>query len=178
MIRLEAMWPFSDKKQGGPKMSVTQALELLADIGVRARAQISNDDLALSLGGSLDSPVNWTLLLCVLGGEVERGDFERISDDIWHVDAECIEDHGDYVRLVQRFAILTKGLLPLNNIRDHVAVDKGEAWVEFDLEAKPSTGTWRWRTIGWLQNCILAYRNWCQSGRKRNSSSLPWARIH
>lgn len=131
------MWPFSNnKKESQPAVSIAQALELLAAIGVRPRPQISRDDLLSSLGGTLDSPVDWTLLLCVLGGEMERGDFERISDDIWHVDTECIEDHGDYVRLVERFAILTKGALPVKNIRDRVQVEEGEAWVEFDLDGK------------------------------------------
>jgi len=117
-------------------MSIAQALERLAGIGIRPRPQISPDDLLVSLGGTMESSVDLTMLLCVLGGEVERGDFERISDDIWHVDAECIEDHGDYIRLVERFVILSKGLLPLTNIRDHVDVEKGEAWVEFDLDGK------------------------------------------
>jgi hypothetical protein len=131
------MWPFSSKKkESKPAVSITQALESLAAIGIRPRPQISHDDLLSLLGRKPDAPVDWTLLLCVLGGEVERGDFERISDDIWHVDAECIEDTGDYVRLVERFAILTKGVLPLKNIRDRVMVEEGEAWVEFDLDGK------------------------------------------
>ena len=131
------MWPFSGKpKESKPTVSVTRALELLAAIGIRPRPQISHDDLLLFLGGTMDSPADWTLLLCVLGSEVERGDFERISDDIWHVDAECIEDNGDYVRLVERFVILAKGMLPLENIRDRVAIDEGEAWVEFELKGK------------------------------------------
>jgi hypothetical protein len=111
-------------------------VESLAAIGIRPRPQISPDDLLFSLGGTMDSAVDWTLLLCVLGGEVERGDFERVSDDIWHVDAECIEDNGDYIRLVERFAVLTKGVLPLKNIRDYVAIDEDEAWVEFELDGK------------------------------------------
>jgi hypothetical protein len=131
------MWPFSNKrKENKPAVSVAQALGLLATVGIRPRPQISHDDLLLSLGGTMDSPVDWVNLLCVLGGEVERGNFERISDDLWHVDAECIEDHGDYIRLVERFAILTKGLLPLKNIRDHVDIENGEAWLEFDLDGK------------------------------------------
>jgi hypothetical protein len=84
----------------------------------------------------MESPVDLTLLLCVLGGEVERGGFERISDDIWHIDMECIEDNGDYIRLVERFAILAKGLMPLKNIRDRVDIEAGEAWVEFELDGK------------------------------------------
>jgi len=133
------MWPFSRKSKdrtSAASVSVRQALEQLATLGIRRCAGISDDDLLLSLGGTLDSPADWVGLLCTLGGEVERGEFQRISDDIWHVDAECIEDNGDYVRLVERFAILTKGLLPLKNIRDHVDIEAGEAWVEFDLDGK------------------------------------------
>lgn len=133
------MWPFSNKKKEtktAVSVPVRQALEQLAALGIHRRDGISDDDLLLSLGGTMDSRVDWVSLLCTLGGEVERGEFQRISDDIWHVDAECIEDNGDYVRLVERFAILTKGLLPLKNIRDHVDIEAGEAWVEFDLDGK------------------------------------------
>ena len=85
------MWPFSNKtKTSKPAVSVAQALELLAAIGIRRRPGVSDEDLLLSLGGTMDSPVDWVDLLCVLGGDVERGKFGRISDDIWHVDAECI----------------------------------------------------------------------------------------
>jgi len=131
------MWPFINKKnESKPEVSVAQALELLAAIGIGPRPQITHDDLLLSLGGSMESLVDWVDMLCVLGGEVERGDFERISDDIWHVDAECIADNGDYTRLAERFAILTKGLLMLANIRDCLNIENSEAWVEFDLDGK------------------------------------------
>src|SRR5689334_22294626 len=102
------MWPFSNrKKERKPAVAVRQALEQLAALVIRRRDGIPDEDLLLSLGGTMESQADLTLLLCVLGGEVERGDFERVSDDIWHVDAECIEDNGDYIRLVERFAILT-----------------------------------------------------------------------
>jgi hypothetical protein len=133
------MWPFSRKKprEGASKSpSLAAALEHLAGIGIRVRPGISHEDLLHSLGGSMESSVDWVQLLCVLGSEVERGAFERISDDIWHFDAECIEDQGDYVRVVQRFVILAKGALPLSDIHDHVDVEAEEAWIEFTLEGK------------------------------------------
>jgi len=44
------MWPFSNKKkESKPAVSVAQALELLAAIGIRPRPQISQDDLLVSL---------------------------------------------------------------------------------------------------------------------------------
>lgn len=130
------MWPFSKNKQQ-PKVTVAQALQQLSDIGIRKRANITDDDLLGSMGGSMGSRVDWPLLLCVLGDETEHGDgFERVSDDIWHFDAECIEDNGDYARAVQRFVLLAKGNLPLADIKDHVDIENEKAWVEFVLEGK------------------------------------------
>jgi len=118
----------------GAAISVSAALEQLANAGVRVRPSISNDDLLVSLGGTMESPVDWVQLFCILGSEVERGEFERVSDDIWHFDAECIEDHGDYVALLNRFAILAKGVLPMTDLRDLVDIEHGKAWVEFALD--------------------------------------------
>ena len=125
-----------EKESGWSSTTVAQALEQLANLGVRVRASISQDDLLYSLGGKMDSPVDWVALLATVGSEVERGQFERISDDIWHFDAECIEDAGAYVDVLNRFVILTKGALPLTEIRDHVDIEAGEAWVEFTLDGK------------------------------------------
>jgi hypothetical protein len=111
---------------------------LLAAIGIRRRPGVSDADLLLSLEGTMDSPVDWVDLLCVLGGDVERGKFGRISDDLWHVDAECIVEDGDYVRLLERFVILARGALPVQNLRDHVDLENGVAWVEFDLDGQTS----------------------------------------
>lgn len=133
------MWPFSRKpktKTLPVAASVRQGLGQLAALGIRRRAGITDDDLLLTLEGTMDSPVDWVSLLCVLGGEVERGEFSRISDDIWHLDAECIEDNGDYVRVLERFVILAKGQLPLTELRDHVDIENEEAWVEFKLEGQ------------------------------------------
>jgi hypothetical protein len=133
------MWPFSRKKPdeaATQSRSVAAALDQLASVGIRVRPGIAHGDLLHSLGGSMESPVDWVQLLCVLGSEVERGDFERISDDIWHFDAECIEDQGDYVTVITRFVTLAEGALPLADIRDQVDVEAGEAWVEFSLEGK------------------------------------------
>jgi hypothetical protein len=131
------MWPFTNKKKDSkPSVPLREALQQLAIIGIRRRDGVSDDDLLLSLDGTMDSPVDWISLLCVLGGEVERGKFGRISDDIWHLDAECIEDNGDYVRVLERFVILAKGQLPLTALRDHVDIENGEAWVEFTLDGQ------------------------------------------
>jgi hypothetical protein len=40
------------------------------------------------------------------------------------------------MRLLERFVILARGSLPLQNLRDHVDIANCEAWVEFDLDGK------------------------------------------
>jgi hypothetical protein len=131
------MWPFSRKsKTPASAITVAEGLERLSGLGIRVRPGITQKDLLLMLGGTVESPVDWVSLLCVLGSEVEHGQFERISDDIWHFDAECIEDDGDYARVVQRFAILAKELLPIKDLRDHVDIENETAWVEFKLDGQ------------------------------------------
>ena len=71
-----------------------------------------------------------------LGGERERDNFDRFSDDIWHFDTECIEDNGDYIRIAERMRDLARGELPLANIADCVDVEKEQAWLEFDLDGR------------------------------------------
>ena len=132
------MWPFTSKpKEPDAEASVRQALEQLAALGIRRRDGVSDDDLLLSLEGTLDSPVDWMSLLCTLGEDVQRAGHQPISEDIWHFDAECIVEDGDYVQVLKRFVILTKGQLPLTDVRDHVDLENGEAWVEFTLDGQP-----------------------------------------
>jgi hypothetical protein len=79
---------------------------------------------------------NLTLLLLVaLGGEVEEQPWGRLfSHDIWHFDTECIEDDGDYSALAERLALLAKGCLPIERVRDRVDIESGEIWIEFELD--------------------------------------------
>jgi hypothetical protein len=49
--------------------------------------------------------------------------FTYPSDDIWHFDVECIEDHNDYVRIAQRFVDLAGSHLSLEDINDYVDVE-------------------------------------------------------
>lgn len=51
----------------------------------------------------------YNLLLLTLGGEVEvNGEFINVSEEIWYLDTECIEDHGDYARIIIRLENMTK----------------------------------------------------------------------
>jgi len=98
----------------------------------------------------------WTALLYALGSDEGRGaPGETLVPDLWHLDTECIEDHGDYAQIAQGFAQIAGGALPLTAIRDHVALDEGEAWLEFRLHGRD----YRWEARvneDWLDPVILS----------------------
>lgn len=55
-------------------------------------------------------------------------------------DYERIEDHGDYIEIIQRLEIMTNSALGFENINDYVDIDEGKAWVHF--EYKGNTIKW------------------------------------
>lgn len=75
----------------------------------------------------------YRLILISLGSGIYNEDdkFSYASDDIWHFDTECIYDHGDYVKIVQRLFALSKQELRISDLQDFVDTDEGVAWVEF-----------------------------------------------
>jgi hypothetical protein len=69
-------------------------------------------------------------------GESQAGPSGYLSDNIWHFDTECIEGEGSYASIARRMADLAQGELPLENIVDHVDIEKGEAWLSFSLDGR------------------------------------------
>jgi hypothetical protein len=137
MLGKKTMWPFTRKKQvSSVSLTIEQALAELATVGVALAPGVTLDDLLPSLNGDLTTPVDKIQLLCALGGEAEESGAGLLSHDIWHLDAECIEDHGDYVRLAKRFSVLAGPSLALGDLVDHVDIEAGEASLEFRLDGR------------------------------------------
>ena len=103
-----------------------QAFNKLTALGIQPRPGITDDDLLHSLGGNMDSRWIGSASYARSAAKSNAASSDA-SPIIWHIDAECIEDNGDYVRVLERFVILTKGLLPLTNLRDSVDIENGEA---------------------------------------------------
>lgn len=131
------MWPFRKSPLAKPApLTLDEALAELAGMGVTLLSEGAREEIPASLGSGKNGPVDRVELLCVIGSEAESGDCGWFSNDIWHIDAECIVEDGDYVRLAQRFIALAKGWLPLTALRDHVDIESKEAWFEFQLEGR------------------------------------------
>lgn len=113
--------------------NISQKLAHLEKAGIVLADGITAKDIPTDLNdGTYES------LLIAMGGELERenGQWVPLSSDIWHFDTECIEDHGDYVRIAARLSEITKGELSLQNIRDFVDVEAKTAWLSFTMGGK------------------------------------------
>ena len=112
-------------------------LEELRSCGITMLPERTLNELLLSFRREEYEGDPYQLLLTRLGGEVEAEPWgRRFSDDVWHFDAECVEDHGAYAEIAERMKVLAGDALPIAGIRDHVDVERGTAWLEFNLEGQ------------------------------------------
>jgi hypothetical protein len=114
-------------------VSLEDQLARLDQLGVRFRPGIGKADLLMSWDRSEYEALPFVLVLTAMGGEVGKEPFPRISDDVWHFDVECIEDHGAYVAIAERIRYLAGGKLALSNLRDYVDVERQVAWLAFTV---------------------------------------------
>src|SRR5437867_1103310 len=106
-------------------------LQTLADCGIRLVPAVTPDRLLVSFDPDDDEERPYVPLLCSMGSELDVEPLKFASDDIWHFDTECIEDHNDYVRIAQRLSDLAGGDLPIDDVNDYVDIEEGEAWLSF-----------------------------------------------
>ncbi len=73
------------------------------------------------------------LLLSVLGTESPEPPCLPLSNNLWHMRAECISGRGDYVKVARRMAALAGSALPLEAVSDDFDWRQGVSWIEFTL---------------------------------------------
>jgi len=136
-------------------MSLEEQLGVLAECGIVLRPGFTVDHILESFPREDYEEDPFKFLLLTMGSELEREPFEPLSNDVWYVDTECIEDHGHYVAVAQRMRALAAGDLPLEKIEDYVDLEEGVAWLQFVLDGK----TTKWDAEvndDWLDPTILS----------------------
>ncbi len=127
-----AMRSRSGKGSGANQaLTLEQKLEVLAGCGLKLSDPFTTKDLLISWKREDFEKPGFDLVLVGLGMTEEKEPWRHHCANLWHFDTECIEDHGSYKRIVERMVEMAHGALPLENIRDHVDVEKAEAWVSF-----------------------------------------------
>jgi hypothetical protein len=149
--------PLERRGPSGP-VPLERQLSTLASCGIRLAPSVSPQALTSSVNReSLEaSPYR---LLAVMGGEAETqeqvGETGYRSDNIWHFDTECVEDHDAYAAIARRLCTLAQGQLPLEEISDYVDVEAGEARLTFRLADRE----YRWEAKvndDWVDPTILS----------------------
>ncbi|WP_409341521.1 hypothetical protein [Paenibacillus sp. MBLB4367] len=108
--------------------------------------KVKNIGIVLNPGISLDQVISdfrreeyeekpYYLLFIAMGSELASNgnSFLYASDDFWHFDRECIEDHGDYIPIIKRIAEILKDEFIVNEISDYVDIENNEIWVSFKI---------------------------------------------
>src|SRR5512147_2748770 len=102
------------------RIPLEEQLATLASCGIRLKAEFSAETLLESFPREKYETSPYAGVVIRMGGELEREPWTPLSNNVWHLDTECIEDRGDYARLAGRFCDLAQGELPIENIRDQV----------------------------------------------------------
>jgi hypothetical protein len=130
-------------------VTLEEQVNTLAECGIRLAPGVGLEQILASFPRKEYERDPYQLLLCVMGSE------EAASQSIWHFDAECIEDHGDYTTIAERLRDMAQGALPLTNIQDFVDIEAKEAWISFELDDLPV----RWEAKvhdDWVDETVLS----------------------
>lgn len=66
-------------------------------------------------------------------GDTEDLSDHPICDSLWHFDTECIEDQGDYVKIIQNIERISDGDLKFEDVEDSFDHEANTASVSFKL---------------------------------------------
>jgi hypothetical protein len=120
-------------------VSLKLAVQLaqLAELGLVLNTGIEIDDLLYSHDlAELEAKPFWPLM-GLLGVEVERAPWgRRICNQVWNFDTECINATGDYVKIVEKLAVLIGTPNYLAEIVDAVDFEENTAWLEYVIDGK------------------------------------------
>jgi hypothetical protein len=111
-------------------------IAILASCGIRLKPEFSIETLLESFTREKYETSPYAGVVIRMGGELEREPWTPLSDNVWHLDTECIQGPGSYRRLAERFRDLAQGELPIENIHDQVDHQNGDAWLEFELNGE------------------------------------------
>lgn len=122
----------------GRNPSVEQQLGNLLGVGIRLRGGI---DIKDCLDGHQKEYIKrpYILLLISIGSEIisDNDQVSFPSEQVWHLDRECIEDHGDYARVIQRISEMVKDEIIVDQINDFVDVENNIAQISFNVNGHP-----------------------------------------
>jgi hypothetical protein len=118
-------------------LTLERKLEILAECGLSLAPPFTAESLLESWPREQFEKPGFAMTLVGLGMTEERPPWRIHCVNVWHLDTECIEDTGSYVRIAERMAELTQGSLVVRNARDQVDIEAEIANLDFEHSGKP-----------------------------------------
>lgn len=138
-------------------MKLEQQLATLAEMGIALAPGVTIEDVVYSFPREDYEAKPFDLILFTLGAEVEREPWGRpFCERVWNFDTECITGTGSYVAIARRLCRVAGRPDAFRDVRDHVDLDSGEAWIEYTVDGKPR----RWDIEvqdDWADTMVTAY---------------------
>jgi len=144
------------RKQLKPKpVKLELQLAKLAELGFKLEDGITVDDLLYSFDRKDYENEPYDLILSVLGSEVEREPWDRsFCSRVWNFDTECINETGDYVRVVKRLCQVAARPDCLIDVSDFVDLEAGKAWLKYKVNG--TARNWRVKVEDdWIDSAVL-----------------------
>jgi hypothetical protein len=148
------------KKKKENDIDLKKQLEVLVKLGISLNPEVTVHNLLKEMKFGKFVSNDYLSLLIVMGCEFQNFDNICInfSNNIWYLDTECIEDNGDYIRVVERLIAMANGELKINNLNDYIDIENKEAKVYFELNEK----LYNWELVvddDWLDMNIFSKFN-------------------
>lgn len=118
------------------QMTLENKLDILADCGLKLAQPFTTDDLLKSWDREEYEKPGFELTLTGLSMTEEQEPWRPHCMNLWYLDTECIEDHGDYKRIVEHMAEITQGTMHFNNVEDYIDIEEEKAWFSFTFQGK------------------------------------------
>ncbi|MDL4772054.1 MULTISPECIES: hypothetical protein [Thermomonosporaceae] len=113
-------------------MKLEDQLSVLAESGLPLSAGRTVAELLYSFPREAYEREPFSLVLFTLGIEVESEPWGRwFCDRAWNFDTECVHGPGAYVKIARQLSRIAGRPDALADLRDHVDLDIGEAWIEY-----------------------------------------------
>jgi len=111
-------------------------LDVLAECGIAPNQGVGPAELLARYGEREYETSPFKLLLSVLGTESQEPPCLPLSDNVWHMRAECIGGREDYAKVAKRMAALAGAALPIESVHDEFDWRQGVAWLGFGLRGR------------------------------------------
>jgi hypothetical protein len=148
-----------------PHIPLERQLEELAKCGVRLNPGFSVATLLEEFAREKFEERPYAGAVISMAGVAANG--VPLSNNLFHLNTECIEGDGAYKHIADRMRDLAQGELPIENIRDRVDHENGDAWVAFELHGEAIE--WHARVKeDWIDPEILS--NFCALLKAQNAT--------